>query len=87
MGGPGLGEAQDKAHLGPEGTHSASGVQLGRTRWPAVVLSARWKGYRPGMAMPVKGQRWERGLKLKLQSGVDPNSGLVFPLLPSTLVF
>lgn len=52
-----------------------------------VVLSAWWKVSRPGMAMPVKGQRWERGLKLKLQSGVDPNSGLVFPLLSSTLVF
>lgn len=40
-----------------------------------------------GMAERVKGQRWERGLKLKLQSGVDASSGLVFPLLSSTLVF
>lgn len=42
---------------------------------------------RSGMAVPVKGQRWEWGLKLKLQSGVDTNSGLVFPWLSSTLVF
>lgn len=39
-----------------------------------------------GMAVPVKGQRWERGLKLKLQSGVDPSSGLVFHWLSSTLL-
>lgn len=50
MGCPGLGEAQSEAHLGPEGTHSASGVQLGRTWWPGgairMVESVQaWYGY------------------------------------------
>lgn len=72
MGCPGLGEAQGAAHLGPEGTHSASGVQLGRTRWPggAIHMVESVQASCSGMAVPVKGQRWEWGLKLKLQSGV-----------------
>lgn len=89
MGGPGLGEAQGAAHLGPEGIHSASGVQLGRTRWPggAIHMVESVQVSCSGMAECVKGQRWARGLKLKLQIGVDPSSGLVFPWLSSTLAF
>lgn len=81
MGGPGLGELR--------GHTSASGVQLGRTRWRggAIRMVESVQATCSGMAERVKGQRWERGLKLKLQSGVNASSGLVFPLLSSTLVF